>query len=432
MIIYGKCNDRHMIIIICNLFCCSIFFLFENSVVTYMATQDTNTMKKELNSFIQETETFNDLLPMLRMVPKTQIQQFLIQLNKHNKINHKNWYWKFIVSINTIIPQDLTQYILSFLGLDLQNTKLVNKQWKKLSEINERQCYLKILKKNNLSIQDKQVSINILRHPFNKLSRVEKEMGFDMIPSTKYPMDDTQITVDLSSIVTNNENKSLMVIIMYPGSYKIDQSIILNVNVSLIGIPGSINGYYYKPPEIYCDVPFSKRILHHGYINITNGHKLSIQRCEISSAGCTLNVERDSSLFIRNSIIASSHYCSAIRITSKAKIIDITNSTFKNCQHCIKLIKEQYQKYSTDGIHQLICKCNVFTNIESYAIIQIRRDDERHRHYDRESQTQDFELDTKLNRNVFQIANNKWNYQYPLEWTKGFKHNHNQIYSKKY
>ena len=375
-------------------------------------------MKRELQTLIEEAEDDLHLLPIICEVPLEIIKNFLIKTIQHhqqNKINIKGIYLKMILPINKILPKDIIQYILSFMALDLEFIKLVNKQWKKLSEINEAKCYSNLL-------PNEKSNKYIMRYPRIQLTSVEKRMGLQMIPYYYYKK---KHNIDITNITRKNNGNEIRIIV-YPGNYSTQKSVIFNANVSIIGVQGDTNDHNNKPPSIYFDVPFSeRRYSSTGTINIVNGCKLHIERCQILSSGCTINVDKDSSLFIKNSILSASCYGTAIRITDDAKMINVTNTILKSSKHCIKLVTKATKAHV---IKQFICQNNTFTNIESYAIIKKRMKDDYH-HHDCEHEANDFKLEQDYDKNIFKINNNKWNYQY--EWKPAIQHKYNEIYVQK-
>ena len=103
-------------------------------------------------------------------------------MNKHideeEMSTARNTYFKS-APIDEIMPSDIIQQILTFQQLDLQNIKLVNKQWNRLSKQNEKHCYLRLqetFKENSPIEYDPDWNATWILHPKQgPLTEIEQE-----------------------------------------------------------------------------------------------------------------------------------------------------------------------------------------------------------------------------------------------------------------
>ena len=98
--------------------------------------------KHKLRELVSDTNNADDLIPILRKLPINKLKHVInssidVMDEPFAKQIHLNY-----LSINQIIPDDIIRHILSFQGLRLNPTKLVNKQWNKLSKQAEKHHYI--------------------------------------------------------------------------------------------------------------------------------------------------------------------------------------------------------------------------------------------------------------------------------------------------
>ena len=365
---------------------------------------DSFKMTQRLNTIIDSASSWHDVKPLLEKIPLNELKVGLHQMinNQQNKIDIQAIYWGFMRTIENILPGDLIQYILAFLAFDLQFVKVVNKRWKRLSQINERICYSQLSKQNtNIAYNEEINTTYIIRYPRIQLTAIEREMSFKMIPHSKRKqVGKDDIVVNMNII--NNMLKDGDRIFVFSGSYVIEKPIIFNTNITIIGIRGSGKYQYFleRPNIIYWPKQFEQNT---PAITV-NGCTLSINNCKVSTItdDPIIQINKHASLFVNNN---STIYCylgqlpnmnaAAIMIRIGAIKIHISDSIIRGFKHCIALITQSQRM-----IKKFICQNNTFINIQSYPIITTR--------------DHDIESEQNYDKNIYQIHNNKLDY---IKWS---------------
>ena len=339
-------------------------------------------------------------------------------------------------SIDDIFPKDIIQYIISFQGLHLENTKFVNKQWNKLSHINEKMALLKMEQHENqygLAYDKKYNTTRIISCKRNHLTASEKEMGFEMcrvLRTSDHGLERYnyyKYEIDISNAISGDRY------FFYPGHYRINNSITLhNKNLSFIGV-GSPTDYeiegFNSSVRIYIhnDNDIDIHGTNHNQFRINTyssiylaSSELRILRCKIRSCECGIHVGKNSSLSVIKSQIQAAAYDTAVRIGKDCNKVVIKQSVIKNSKHCIQFSHFKNEDWM-QGI-KLICENNIFCNIFGYAIII--RAGRVEMTYDISPKS--FEIYKKSVS--CQIKNNDWNWTY-LGSQKPLTQNHNRIYA---
>ena len=254
--------------------------------------------KDKVNEDLEATLNLKHLFKFIKHIPFDVLKETvgeIINNNDDNKILVKTLYFE-IRSIDKIIPKDIIQYIISFQGLNLDNTKCVNKQWNKLSNMNEkRECLKKIRCENNhgLDYDEGNNKTRIIKSKQKQLTKSEKDMGFEICPVSQ--VKDTygynQNMIHISKAKSGDRY------FIYPGRYRIKNSLVLwKKNLSFIGIASSEE--YSDVIEVAIDCDEDEPA-----ISIKGCH-LRISGCYIRSTGCAIYCDEDSSLSISKSCIA--------------------------------------------------------------------------------------------------------------------------------
>lgn len=387
--------------------------------------------KQSLKTVIDYASSWCDLKPIINKVPLQKIKQFLHQMVDNNYVNVQNEiiniksiYWEFNGNIENILPGVMIQYILTFLKFDLQFVKLVNKRWKQLSDLNEKLYYSRVSSQNTNIPYDENVNTTyIIRYPRIQLTTIEKELNFEMIPLHLKHKGQVHINININFTKTILKNGDR--IIVYPGQYVIDKPLIFKTNLTIIGIIGcDKRGYHLDTPTLVYQTPF-EYICSQQFDN-DDTPAINIDECILNVTGCkisntkdspTIQVNTDASLFIENSTIHSyfdgipNINNTGIRIRDDAAKIHIKESEFVGFQHCIELIKRNKTK-----LKQLICRNNIFTNIQSYPIIKTHNNNDKH-----------IELQQNYNKIIYQIDNNKLIYKKKYNYQTQCIHNEQYI-----
>ena len=384
-----------------------------------MHSKDDSWIKQRLNRVIDSASSWYDVEPLINKIPLNELKEYLQEMinNSHqNKVDIRSMYWGFVGNIENILPSDLMQYILTFLRFDLQFVKVVNKRWKRLSELNEKICYSQLSKQNANIAYDEEINTTyIIRYPQIELTTIEKRMNFKMIPYFKRKQvgeHDIVLKIDIISNMLKDGDR----IFVFGGRYIIEKPVIINTNISIIGIAGSGKHRYFleTPNVVYSPPLFREKQFDMKKPTITvNGCTLNINGCKLSTERCSpiIQINKDASLFInKNSTIygyldgISNMNNAAIMIRDDATKVQIINSKFHGFQHCIGIINQ-----GKTMIKKFICKNNLFINIQSYPIIKT------HGHH--------IESEENYDKSIYQIHNNK------LDFIKS-QNQHN--YMKKY
>ena len=242
-----------------------------------------NLHTNKLHLAVNQSNNLNDLLPFLHYLPISDIKQFIHQsINKSS--SRKKMYFESI-SINDILPSDLIQYILSFNALDsfsAKYAKIVNTNWRKLSNSNQRNYYLQIiqmLNKNSPISYDNNKNNTFIIHPKRKRpTLIEKQFGFKGPYNDIFSKNDYSYTYRLSFEINKGDR-----ILIYPGDYKIHQDenkddlydyymeMHIKQDVTIIGLGD-------KPPTI-----INKSPLHHATLKIADKTQVYMENISFQS-----------------------------------------------------------------------------------------------------------------------------------------------------
>ena len=313
-------------------------------------------------------------------------------------------------SIDEIIPKDIIQHIISFQGLDLENTKIVNKRWNQLSQINEKRILLEMEEHENQNGLDYDDNINktwIISSKRNQLTKSESDRGFKIATVVRRlrPGEYFQEhVIDISNSISGDRY------FIYPGLYQFKNPLLLlKKNLSFIGVASSRNfdGLYSGVSIYFQDIPFREYA-----ISVKECH-LRISMCKFRTIGYGIYCGIKSSLsLIKTQIEAGSRY-SAITIDNGNKVV-IKESLIRGSKYCIEMINMIEKKGK-----KLVCTNNIFKNIYCYCIINRGGRITGRNEWNEKGQ---FEMDKKYES--YQISNNdlRWSHRKPIT------QNHNRIY----
>ena len=289
-----------------------------------------------VNEAVSSAQYFNDCLPFLKLISTEKLKQFIHQ--NLNETTAKTFYYNSL-SIDEIMPTDIIQHILSFQCLEELNwTKIVNKQWKKLSNRNEKMRYLKLQESLDKKLPDPYKSTNrvIIVHPFRtQLTSIEKKLGFSG-PINNMP----------SAI---NMLKSGDRLYFHDGTYEFEDCHFndFEVNALAIGLghnvvirdpsPGIRHDYLFQVVDkssVYIEnITFDcteSRECYDGAIYIEeDGSNLWLNNCEFTFGGTGMYVRRGSSLKVENCVFDGAK--TAIAVSAIANTVTIEQSIFKHC-----------------------------------------------------------------------------------------------------
>lgn len=302
----------------------------------------TDRFEDELRAHVASSNSLKDLLPLLPYISLDVLKQAICQnMNGMQPESIKKMHCNSL-SIHKIIPSDLIQHVLSFQGLDLKHVKCVNKQWNKLSNKNEKKYHLALQEKldqNSPIPYDKSINNTWIVHSErNKLTRVEKELGFKLVLRSR--KDDM-----LNSSEVNGDR-----FYVFSGNYICGTKSIFNNDASIIGINVG-------------DKPLTKYILSEAAMEIKEGCKLWIEGFRAASLSAGIIVNRNASLLMTDCEWYSIQ--TAIEVNMNAEEVTIKDSVFTECKDCIEMVY--------DGEHasvRLVCDGNLFRNIKRYTIYE--------------------------------------------------------------
>ena len=391
--------------------------------------------KSKINEALHSTsnlKTFFDYIPVDRLK-----QAFSKIINDIDDPIPLGGLYYGVRSIDDIFPKDIIQYIISFQGLHLENTKFVNKQWNELSHLNEKMALLKMEQHENqygLPYDKKYNTTRIISCKRNHLTTSEKDMGFEMgrvLRTSEHCLERFnyyKYEIDISNAISGDRY------FFYPGHYRINNSFTLRKkNLSFIGVASptdyeieglhsSVRIYIHNDNDIDIYGTNHHQFRNNKYSSIyLKASELRILRCKIRSVECGIYVGNNSSLSVIKSQIQAAAYDTAVRIAKGCNKVVIKQSVIKNSKHCIQFStsKNNYKDWIQGT--KLICENNIFCNIFGYAIII--RPGRVEKTYD---DTKLFEIYKKSTS--CQIKNNDWNWTYRGS-QKPLTQNHNRIYA---
>lgn len=383
-----------------------ILFLFKLTVMSHY--------KHKLNQSLQSKTKKVDLQPFIDSIPFDTLQQAIYQIlnNPANEtIQHKTIYYN-VASIDNIFNSDIIQYMISFLGLHLEDVKIVNKKWNQLSKKNEKRTLKKFKKhelSNDIPYDEKINTFRIASETRNQLTETEANMGFKMCKASRTR---DWCIIDLSNAISGDK------FCFFPGFYKINIPLkLIKKNLSFIGLTEhNQRDHSYHGIHIYFDF--------RGVVNHTTTPAIYIDNSKLRIIGCQINcvgtfdafyVGKNASLWIRKSAIQGSIFNTAIRIGDYTNTVDIQQTTISRTKHCIQLM---LNKRNASKGTKLICRDNLFRNIKSYAIIR------KNSTCPSGLKLKDCEMDQQYDSH--QIENNKWKFTH--ETFDSVQQNHNRIY----
>ena len=387
--------------------------------------------KSKINEALHSTsnlKTFFDYIPVDRLK-----QAFSKIINDIDDPIPLGGLYYGVRSIDDIFPKDIIQYIISFQGLHLENTKFVNKQWNELSHLNEKMALLKMEQHENqygLPYDKKYNTTRIISCKRNHLTTSEKDMGFEMgrvlrtLDRFNYYY---KYEIDISNAISGDRY------FFYPGHYRINNSFTLRKkNLSFIGVASptdyeieglhsSVRIYIHNDNDIDIYGTNHHQFRNNKYSSIyLKASELRILRCKIRSVECGIYVGNNSSLSVIKSQIQAAAYDTAVRIAKGCNKVVIKQSVINNSKHCIQFGSFKHKDWLQGT--KLICENNIFLNIFAYAIIiragrigMMNCDD-----------TKSYEMYKKSVS--CQIKNNEWNWRYKGS-QKPLTQNHNRIYA---
>lgn len=294
---------------------------------------DTNIMQ----SAVASAQNASDLLPILNHLPIDKIKQFVDQCidemtpSTVTKLKYNS------LPIHQIIPTAVIQYILSFQPIDDGNSRSVSKQWKALSETNEKVHYLQLIQtidENSPISYNKTTNQTWILHPKRtRLTRIEKQFGF------KGPKN----TLDMKSDSFYGQPNDRY--LLHPDCYDCSDSI--GEQCSIIGICPKVRirtnggrlGIYNKknkymmPSMARNDIVYMQNITFRDELQVCFGSKLCLNNCRILSyeglVGTGVYVDRGAML---ESVNCEYRFLSpAIKISRDADAVTVKDSKFGIC-----------------------------------------------------------------------------------------------------
>ncbi len=313
------------------------------------------------------TQTINDLLAMLRIIPLTHIKDFIRQEISQLDIQSCRQMYYVQTSIDVIFPSNIIQYILSFSGS--YNTKAVSKQWEQHSEQNEQNHLTKLYSKyvhRDENVQ-KTYIIDVNR---TKLHKMEIELGY------KGPLIDIGHT---SSICDSGDR------ILVPNGVHYSSEITINSNIQLLGVGAAVtikptcgfsieNGNCCSIKNIKLDcsefwAPEEDEEV--GVVVVKDNAALTLDNCAVTvnNGQCRVNIGEPcrnchlgilamngSHLNIEKCVLIG---CYAVKLSPFVKEVSFDKCIFKGC---VIYVTDQYEASDavTGEMMQLKCTNSIF------------------------------------------------------------------------
>ena len=157
------------------------FFISYSQVPAMATVNDVSRsakQKRKIRSILRNVDeacSVIDLLPILQSLPLSVVKQFVNQQMQQATSKRISSIYHDVISIDDILPSDVMQHILSFDGF--YHPKAVNKQWKELCDMNEKNEMSRLYSSIPLSVI--QSSSTYVIHPKRKhLTALEIERGY--------------------------------------------------------------------------------------------------------------------------------------------------------------------------------------------------------------------------------------------------------------
>lgn len=346
--------------------------------------------KKIMHSAVESAQNVCDLLPMLNQVPLDTIKQFMNALINEMTPSAVTKMKYGSLPIDEIIPENTIQHILSFHPIDGGNIRSVNKQWQKLSDMNEKNYYSKLIHRvdqHSTIPYNKDLNKTCIMHPKRKiLTRVEQELGF------KGPANILSVGND-----GNHPNDRYF---FHPGHYR--NSNALEKNCSLVGIYGSVDVTVSGSEPLSIGIlsefirminfdmnkygninVYAENIKFDCPIDVDVGSKLWLRNCRIIGdkkefGNRGIKIERK--LFLHTDNCQYMAVTPAIEISQDADTVTIQDSVFINCggegygyhraNACIEIKTVDTDSDGDRGSVKLKCNGNVFEDNYGYPIAE--------------------------------------------------------------
>ena len=369
--------------------------------------------KTQINEALVSTSNLQELNKFCVHIPFTLLKQAvgeIINDNANRYIIPRRALYYEVRSIDEIIPKDIIQNIISFQGLNLENIKLINKRWNKLSHVNEKRILLQMRQHEDeygLDYDNTKNKTRIISSKRNQLTKSESDMGFEIAPVSRILSPCKmyyQHVIDMTNAINGDRY------FIYPGSYKIKNQLLLyKKNLSFIGIASSqeyiLDGVRisFQWDGIGCAISIYQS-------------QLRISGCIFRSIGRGIFCNKNSSLFVTKSQIEGGSCDPAIIIGDCNKVV-IEESLIKRSKYCIEI-----QKIIQNKGTKLICKNNIFENIFSYCIINRAGNTRGTRTLGNNKETKSFEIDKQYDQ--YEITDN----DLKCSWIDPIPQNHNRIY----
>ena len=188
--------------------------------------------QKQIIEFIMQSKNVSSIINVIECIPlQPQLQQQnLIKFIKHTSIENQRHVYYAIMPITLIFPTDITQFIISFNSVD--DTILINKLFYSLTMKNESNHYRMMYK----TIEDKSCHhmTRIVNNKRRLLHPVEISRGY-IGPYN-----------DLAKAINSCEDDDR--ILIHPGSYYIDDGLIISKKIEIVGL--TIKNYKYDAEDI--------------------------------------------------------------------------------------------------------------------------------------------------------------------------------------
>ena len=278
-----------------------------------------------LQQFINSATDAEQILPILKYLPLSNIKNFAIQnLKKIDSTEQKEIYFKAL-PITQIFPDDLIQHILSFNKFGA--TRFINKTFKSLTDKNESKYYEELYQSLNTN-KDNETTTFVVNQDRKTLYPFEEKAGH------KGPY----YNIEEAFKLCDNDAR----IILHSGVYNIYEEVKITENMQIIGFNDRNDG---KNPVLCCNTPiytYSDNFILENITITSNSADIAISvekgkfqasRCMFEKLKCIgsnlyIGVKQHAILEIENSAFEKRKQ--RVGIHSMTKNVDVCNGQLKN------------------------------------------------------------------------------------------------------
>ena len=326
---------------------------------------------------VNAATTLSDLLSILNCITLPKLKRFVYSEIKQMDGRTTTITYCNAIPIDAILPEDITQHILSFDGYCHQS---ICKKWKQLDKVNKENA-LREVYASSLSVYDPSTSVRSgktwIIHP--NLESRKSHLGFSgVIKSTgRGYQNSLRIGGELGAVWQMGDT-----MLFHEGQYEFPHSVEPDIKIMGVGqrekiMFNSSLEYPTFPVDLYFEnVTVNFR---YGYTTLWAGHLLEMKNCILKHPNSKLSVQSKATLIMDQCILDGSFWESerlgwrfqiqehAIQISPFAASVRITNCIFREVSKGILFPTEDEpsELETSNAVSTNITICdNVFEDIE--------------------------------------------------------------------